>query len=106
MIHNIKCKPEYFEPLIAGLKSSEVRENDRNYQVDDMLNIQEFGPQGYTGRSTQRVVTHVLKNFPAVEKNYVVLSLKQEAIGWVADGLFVQHEPRKFKGRNWVKVYK
>lgn len=73
--HHIKCKPEYFEPLIAGLRSADVRENDRDYKVGDELKIFEFGPKGHTGRYTSRRITHIIKGFPAVESNYVVLSL-------------------------------
>lgn len=76
--HSIKCKPEYFQPIIEGRRTAEVRENDRDYQEGDTLLIKEFDPktaEGYTGRSTMRKVTHVLKGFPAVDRNYVVLSL-------------------------------
>jgi hypothetical protein len=77
--HSVKCKPEFFEPLLQGLKNNEVRENDRSYQVGDILTIKEFDPrtqEGYTGRETIRLVTHVLREFHAVSQNYVVLSLK------------------------------
>lgn len=73
--HDIKCKPEYFEPLLAELKTAEIRENDRDYQIGDTLTIREFGPQGYTGRVTHRQISHVLRDFPALSKNYVMLSL-------------------------------
>jgi len=78
MIHEIKCQPEYFEPLLTGDKTCEVRENDRDYQVDDILLIREFNPRtrdGYTKRSVARRITHILRDFPAVDKKYVVLSL-------------------------------
>jgi hypothetical protein len=77
--HTIKCKPEFFQPLLEGLKNNEVRENDRDYQVGDILTIKEFDPRtqaGYTGRQTMRLVMHVLRDFPAVDSKYVVLSLK------------------------------
>jgi hypothetical protein len=76
--HELKCKPEYFGPLLTGEKTSEVRENDRDYQVGDRLIIQEFNSRtisGYTGRAVSKYVTHVLRDFPAVDSNYVVLSL-------------------------------
>lgn len=77
--HSIKCKPEFFQPLLERNKNNEVRENDRDYQVGDILTIKEFDPltrDGYTGRETLRTVTHVLRLFPAVDSKYVVLSLK------------------------------
>lgn len=67
------------KPLLLRVKSCEVRENDRHYEVGDILTIREFDPrtrEGYTGSETIRTVTHVLRDFPAVDNKYVVLSLK------------------------------
>ena len=43
-IHEIKTWPEPFEAIIKGLKSFDVRVNDRDYQVDDLLYHKEFKP--------------------------------------------------------------
>ena len=42
MIHDAKCRPEYFEKLKTGVKSFEVRKKDRPYQVGDFLAVNEF----------------------------------------------------------------
>ncbi len=74
--HSIKCKPEYYEPLINGTKTAEIRENDRDYQVLDILIIQEFNRYGYTGREATYYVTHVLTDeFVGLPKGWVMLSL-------------------------------
>lgn len=76
MIHEIKCKPEYFGPLLSGAKTFEIRKADRDYRVTDSLLIKEYAPVlGYTGRFTYRRITHILRDFPAVDKSYVLLSL-------------------------------
>lgn len=79
MIHNIKCDPEYFGALKNGNKTFEVRLNDRNYQVGDFLNIKEFNreKQEYTGFVVLREITYVLKDYPAIDPDYVVLGVKE-----------------------------
>lgn len=47
MIHEVKCCPEYFSALKSGIKTFEVRKNDRPYQVGDILALNEFVPFGH-----------------------------------------------------------
>lgn len=44
MIHDLKCLPEYFERLLDGSKTFEVRRNDRGIQLGDELLIREWEP--------------------------------------------------------------
>ena len=37
--HYIKILPEYFKAIESGEKTFEVRFNDRNYQVHDILHL-------------------------------------------------------------------
>lgn len=32
--HELKIKPEYFRDVVRGIKTFEVRQNDRNFGVD------------------------------------------------------------------------
>lgn len=43
--HDLKCWPEFFRPLCQGIKTFEVRLNDRNYQVGDTLQLWEWKPE-------------------------------------------------------------
>ena len=66
MTHELKVWPKFFQPLIAGKKTFELREKDRKYQEGDELILQEFVPgfeiidgkvQGeYTGSSAKATV--------------------------------------------------
>ena len=47
MIHEVKCRPEYFAELAAGTKPFEVRKKDRPYQAGDILAVNEFAPFDY-----------------------------------------------------------
>ncbi len=45
MIHVLKCWPIFFEAIDSGLKTFEVRKNDRNYQEGDFLHLEEYDPE-------------------------------------------------------------
>lgn len=60
--HDLKVWPECFEAIVAGIKTFEVRKNDRNYQVGDVLQLREYapGPDEYTGRETKCTVSYIV----------------------------------------------
>jgi hypothetical protein len=60
--HELKCWPQFFEAIIAGEKTCELRRNDRNYQVGDVLRLREWDPfrEHYTGRHYKVRVTHII----------------------------------------------
>ena len=42
MIHHLKIKPEYFEAIINDEKPFEIRYNDRNFQEEDKVILEEY----------------------------------------------------------------
>lgn len=46
-IHRLKTHPHLFIQTLRGLKPFELRLNDRNYQVGDLLVLDEYIPDGY-----------------------------------------------------------
>jgi hypothetical protein len=58
--HDLKVWPEYFDQVANGDKTFEVRKDDRDYRVGDLLLLREWIPtvRRYTGREIRRVVTH------------------------------------------------
>lgn len=78
MRHELKVWPKPFKDLLSGGKRAEVRENDRNYDVGDVLVLREFVPaeNRYTGRWVQRRVTHIQTGF-GLPDGLVVLSLME-----------------------------
>lgn len=102
--HDLKTWPEYFEALIERKKPFELRQNDRNFQVDDILNLQEFRPceachatgrvwdngdkidcdcmitkhpKGvYTGSRMLCRVIYVLSECAGLQEGYVILGLE------------------------------
>lgn len=62
--HNLKTWPEYFKEVVSGNKTFEVRKNDRDFQVGDLLILDEFDPNsetGYTGYSYYVEVIYILQ---------------------------------------------
>lgn len=60
-LHTIKILPEYYQETAAGNKLFELRVNDRNYQKNDKLLMQEFNGENYTGREITAYITYVFK---------------------------------------------
>jgi hypothetical protein len=60
--HKIKCWPKYFNATTSGQKPFDVRLNDRDSQVDDIVTLEEWDPdtKEYTGRVVTKTITYVL----------------------------------------------
>lgn len=76
MVHELKIAPNYFEKVVSNEKSFEVRYDDRNFQVGDILKLMEFVGGSYTGRSVYVKVTYILRDFEGLQPNFVVLSIE------------------------------
>lgn len=78
--HNLKTWKSFFEAVISGEKSFEMRKNDRGFKVGDTLNLIEVDPENEmrpTGRTCQKEITFILSDRQwGLEPGYVVLSLK------------------------------
>lgn len=85
--HKIKVQRPYFDALLDGSKTFEVRRNDRAFQRGDYVHLVEWVtddspmiPAGgwLTGRGVWREVTFVYSGDPrwgGIEPGYVVLGL-------------------------------
>lgn len=60
--HELKVWPPYFEALLTGEKTFELRRDDRGYGVGDRLKLREFDPDThtYSGREVERVVSYII----------------------------------------------
>lgn len=75
VVHELKDWPEYFEPLARGLKTFEIRRNDRQFKVGDEVRLieKELGSDP-TGREARFVISY-LTDFQQ-QSGYVVLGLQ------------------------------
>jgi len=79
MIHELKTWTEYFEEVFMSHKTFEVRENDRDFKVGDMLNLKEYDykTSTYTGRQLTRTVTYILYGGQfGIEEGHCVMSIQ------------------------------
>lgn len=63
MIHELKCWPQFFQAVIEGRKTFEVRRDDRGFQAGDEVTLREYdpnaGPKAYTGREAYYRIGYV-----------------------------------------------
>lgn len=88
MKHELKIWPQFFEPVVGGQKTFEIRKNDRGFQNGDVVILREWDPttayrwpnahlppderpKGYTGRSIEFMIGYVMP----VDNERVVFSL-------------------------------
>lgn len=78
MIHALKQLPEYFKPVVDGIKGFEVRKNDRPFQVGDLLALNEWDAEmeRYTGRSCLVYIDYILNDEAYCKEGYVILGIK------------------------------
>lgn len=78
MTHNLKTWPEYYQRILTGEKTFEVRNNDRDFQTGDYLTLEEYDPKSntYTGNSLAKKVSYILHggNF-GLDSGVVVMAL-------------------------------
>ena len=60
----------------SGEKTFEVRRNDRNYRRYDILHLQEFAGDEYTGRTIDAEVTYLLNDPELCKDGFVIMALK------------------------------
>lgn len=85
-MHELKSWPDYFAPLKSKVKTFELRKNDRDFKVNDILIIKEFNDRTgqYTGEEIARRVVFILDGIgqggiaPLVglHRGYVILGLE------------------------------
>ncbi len=75
--HDFKIAPQYFIDVCNLRKRFEIRRNDRNFQIGDLLKLKEFTNSGYTGRAIIVRVTYILKDYNGLEPNYIIMGIER-----------------------------
>jgi len=65
MIHELKTWKNFFDAILDGRKPFDVRKNDRDFKVGDIIIFREWNTikVDYTGRECKRRVTYILFGF-------------------------------------------
>ena len=79
MNHELKIYPEYYKQILLGLKKVEIRLNDRNYQENDLLILNEFDPktERYTGSQLKRKVDFIIRDVAGLDPDYVIMQISK-----------------------------
>lgn len=81
--HFLKIEKRFIPRILSGQKTFEIRKNDRDFQVGDILCLYEFNPEhkiqwAYDGRSPNIIVSVVYMSAFAQQEGYVVLGIKPQ----------------------------
>jgi len=72
-IHHLKIEEKYLNAIKDGSKTFEIRFNDRDYQVGDILVFQD--PREENGQYAA-IVTFMISDERFCKENFVVMSIK------------------------------
>jgi len=76
--HDLKICPKYFDDVKRNKKQFEIRKDDRNYQVGDLITLREWDNGQYTGREIKNIpIRYILRNVPeyGLKEGYCILGL-------------------------------
>lgn len=81
MEHQLKIIPKYFEDVVLNNKNFEIRKDDRDFKVNDILVLREYDEtkKQYTGCEATCKVIYLLKHedFPqGIKEGYCVMGIK------------------------------
>jgi hypothetical protein len=84
MTHALKITSEYFDAILDGSKTFEVRKNDRPFKKDDAIILQEWHEtnEKYTGNEWHGIITYILDSWEYCKKGYVILGIKQKEVDY------------------------
>lgn len=77
--HELKIWPRFYEEIKTGRKTYELRRDDRDFQCDDVLVLNEYDPDTkiFSGRQISRRVTSIMRTFAGLEHGYCIMSLEK-----------------------------
>ncbi len=62
MTHFLKITEEHFINVLKGIKTFEIRKNDRDYKIGDELVLRLWKKEKYTGDNITVKITYILKD--------------------------------------------
>ena len=84
--HVLKSWPRFFQQLLEGNRTHELRRNDRDYRIGDRMELREFDPKAdaYTGRICCIEITSITSSQEpcavsdeALHRDFCILSVKR-----------------------------
>jgi ParB family transcriptional regulator, chromosome partitioning protein len=81
MMHRLKLNTDYYDDSASGIKTFEIRKNDRDYKVGDILELREWiwscfeGKGACTGNVHWKIITYIFEDVKYLPSGYVCLSV-------------------------------
>lgn len=81
MIHKLKTDSYYYDDSASGIKTFEIRNNDRNFKVGDILELREWvwseldREGAYTGAVHWKIITYIFDDAKYLPNGYVCLAV-------------------------------
>lgn len=85
--HVLKIWPEYYDAVANGIKTFEIRKNDRDFKIGDTIRLREYNSameteidaERYTGRDIKVCVVYMLTSmdYPSgIPEGYCILGIR------------------------------
>lgn len=83
--HELKSWPRFFSSIMEGIRTHELRRNDRGFKVGDQILLREFDAKSalYTGRTCMVEVTSITSSEEpcavseeALHRSFCILSIR------------------------------
>lgn len=114
-IHKLKLNAKYYEDSERGIKTFEIRKNDRDYNIGDVLELREYiedirGLGYYTGNVHWKIITYILDDDLYLAPGYVCLGLspiaepEQEEAVAIVEKWSAKH-PVKTRQSEFLKMF-
>lgn len=75
-IHCLKISDKYYDAVVYRIKNAEVRYNDRDYRVGDMLVLNEWDGKKYTGKCVIREIKYMVNLSEIGLEGWVLLCME------------------------------
>lgn len=75
MVHALKTEPKHYAAQKAMIKPFEVRKNDRDFQIGDVLALNEWENGEYTGKALLREITYILDDSKYCKEGFAILGV-------------------------------
>lgn len=75
-LHKLKILPKYYEKVLSKEKMFEIRKDDRNFKVGDIIILCEHDGKEFTGRDSLYNIDYKLNGGEyGLEEGYCILSI-------------------------------
>lgn len=74
-VHLLKIRPEFYDEVVNRTKKTEIRYNDRNYCIGDILILWLYADNEHKKSFAICRITHILDDVRYMKEGFVALSI-------------------------------